>query len=56
MGLSCSIAYLHKYRTCLQVEINLDVHWKAFYILTHFIPWMNTSVTISIQTSTKVIS
>ena len=31
------------------------MHWKAFYILTHFIPWMNTSVTISIKTSINVI-
>jgi len=27
------------------------VHWKASYILTHFITWMNTSVTVSIETN-----
>ena len=35
----------------MQIEINLDVHWKASYILTHFIPWMNTSASISIKTN-----
>jgi len=39
----------------MQIKSNLVVHWKAFYILTHSIPWMNTSVTISIKTSTNVI-
>jgi hypothetical protein len=29
-------------KDCPRIEINLDVHWKAFYILIHFIPWMNT--------------
>jgi hypothetical protein len=41
-------------RTCPQIEINLDVHWKAFYTLIHFITWMNTSIEISIKTSTTV--
>jgi hypothetical protein len=41
-------------KDCPQIEINLNVHWKAFYTLIRFIPWMNTSIAISIKTSATV--